>query len=65
MKHKNYYEIKADNYFDLWIKKWQLFRSELKNSIIKKKKIVDWNSIITKSKNHLNITKENFPNLIE
>ena len=65
MPHKNYYEIKADSYYELGLKEGRLFSAKLLESIKIEKQKEDWSAKITKSKDYLKITEDVFPNFIE
>ncbi|MCK4794345.1 MAG: hypothetical protein KAV87_62030, partial [Desulfobacteraceae bacterium] len=66
MPHKNYFEIKAKNYYDLGFQKGRLFGGFLRQSIKALKKEGSWNSkLLIRSKAPVAITRKSFPHLIE
>ncbi|MGD9212021.1 MAG: C45 family autoproteolytic acyltransferase/hydrolase, partial [Desulfobacteraceae bacterium] len=66
MLHKNYYEIRAKNYFDLGFQEGQLFGVFLRQSVKQQKKLSYGDTgLLTRAKAYLKITKRMFPYLLE
>jgi len=65
MPHTNYFEIKADSFYDLGLQEGQLFKQSLINSINKAKQHKSWGLLVSKSKSYLEPTQKAFPHLIK
>lgn len=64
-KHINYYSIKAENNFDLGVKLGEIFGSDLREEILKRKENPSWALLVEKSKLYLEQTKKEFPLYLE
>lgn len=65
MKHKNYFEIKADSYYDLGLKEGKLFEKDIKRMLVKEKKSKLWAKKVKLSKKYLVFSEKYFPQYIE
>ena len=65
MPHQNYFEIKADSHRELGAKLGSLFGDVLKETINRKKQIVDWEKAGEQARQYLELTKKTFPEYIE
>jgi len=65
MLHKNYFEIKANSYYEMGIKEGILFGKHLRKAIKKFKNNSHWKFLESKSKLYLDYTKKIFPQYID
>lgn len=65
MKHKNYFEIKARNNYDLGLQTGKLFGEITRSSLEKRKKRINWKIQTENAKKYLEVTAKFFPQYIE
>jgi len=63
--HDAFYEVKAENNFELGLKLGHIFKDDLTEAIKQKSKNKTWQARKSNSKNFLGITKKHFSNYIE
>lgn len=64
MKHKNYYQVKAKNNYDLGLQLGEIFKKDCEESLNKQAKDNDWGRRVDKAKAFLEITQHYFPEYI-
>lgn len=65
MKHKNYYEITARDYYDLGLQTGKLFGEITRSSLEKRKKKINWKINTENAKKYFEVTAKFFPQYIE
>lgn len=67
MKHANYFEIKADGYYELGRRRGELFGWFLRDTIERRKSIDqgDWQRYRDRARDYLEVSRRAFPQLIE
>lgn len=65
MTHANYFEIEADSYYDLGLRKGELFGRYMRASVQELKRKWDWTSAVERARLYVPDTAEVLPHLIE
>ncbi|QEG32948.1 C45 family autoproteolytic acyltransferase/hydolase [Bythopirellula goksoeyrii] len=64
MTHKNYFEIEADNTYELGLQKGKLFGESLLQSLNEERKGKVWSEYVRRSREYLTPTEKVFPELV-
>ena len=65
MAHRNYFEIEADSYFELGVRRGELFADFLHECLEEQKAGPDWKADLQRAKAYLGVATATFPHLID